>query len=1554
MRRLLSICAVLLLPLLSHAQTTSVVALITFTNTSNGATNGQTITGNGSVRTFTNTITASPSTRIAATNSSGWAATNAWLHLVVYKFTGTDRVSLTNTNQIVIQGSIGSGLTVSLSANLGTVSYSTQTWSTVRNVSYPPMGLANETGRTNNASGLIEVLNDGRATNSIANGLASHSNLLDRISAQTSSNKTFYTTTNFGGLSDGARLTNVLSIVGSNGTLTGLRLNSPFISGFTNASGTNANITNLTADVVTLYRVNLASGYITNLTNGTLWGAFISNGVFNGTVTALTNGYWTNGVLGQATITNLALEGWVSSFKGGFQHLNIGSNNLALGEAALLVGFFNTGTLASVLYGLENTSYSLNGSDILIGTGNYAGTNSVFNKAVGNFNTFSNLVPGNYITYSGAFGENNLITNDHSFIIGNFGRTTEDSQILFAGTTNSVVMEGRLILKTGATNFQTLAGSTNILRGDISYPRATVSTIANGHNTINIGTNVWVDLTGSPSATWTLGAFTGGNRDGKWLIIRNNTGYATDILDNSGTEPTAANRIDTPTGTNITLLAGGCAEFIYDSSASRWVLLNVFNTATPASSSTNSVGSISTNSTLVGSGLTAINWNYGVTGYLSGSMAVLGVSVAGGGGGSESTTTNGNQFLGTPIAIVNGALLTNINIRTALTLPTLAVSSAAVINGAGQLTNSAAVSTTELEYLDGVTSAIQTQFGAKLDASTNANQFLGVPLAIANGALLTNVSIRTALTAPTLTASRVAIINGANQLTNSAAVDTTELEYLDGVTSAIQTQFGAKLDSLTNGNQFLASPLAVKDGALFTNVSIRTAMTMPTLTVLRVAVVNAAGQITNTATVTPTTLEFLDATSSVQTQLGTKMAGSTNLNQFGASTTLAIGDGALLTNISIRTALTLPTLTALRPAFINGAGQLTNASGTPDGTKFLRDDGVLVTPGGGGDVTTVQLNAASNSLKVDFLASDIVTSNGLRTTFLASDILTSNGVVTLVLANDITTSNGVITVLLANDITTSNGTRTAFLASDITTSNGVVTLLLANDIVTSNSLYASKMNGSSNANQFLGTPLALISGVLLTNPIVYTSLSNVGWTKFSGPVTNLTTLWTIGAADFAQLVTAHNGMTVSGDTLTAQTGASVASGLTVTGGIVADTLYVSSTQTNAGGANFAAGVTNWLGAMVKTVLAVPHVTASRVAIINGANQLTNSAGVSTTTLEFLDATSSVQGQLNTLTGSKMNGSSNLNQFLGIPLALKDGVLITNATTYTALTVNNATASRVAVFNAAGQLTNTAVVTPTILEFLDATSSVQTQFGTKMSGSTNGNQFLGTPLAIISGALTTNMSARGLVVPNATVSLPLMVNAHGDVTNVSGTADGTKFVRDDGVLAVPAGTLTTNGNQFLGTPLALKNGLLVTNLVNDTLLTTLNLNAAGTVAASVVTVTNGVGYVTSLEAGTGGFVTNYTLLATNVDAYINGGLTNVSFRHSVGAVVGGLVLYWNRTITNGVANRTLEFSSLTNAWHFAGTYGTNAPSVLTNLTKLFLSGRQDGTNIDVGYAYFSWP
>lgn len=64
-------------------------------------------------------------------------------------------------------------------------------------------------------------------------------------------------------------------------------------------------------------------------------------------------------------------------------------------------------------------------------------------------------------------------------------------------------------------------------------------------------------------------------------------------------------------------------------------------------------------------------------------------------------------------------------------------------------------------------------------------------------------------------------------------------------------------------------------------------------------------------------------------------------NGFGTNTTIVTGISLAATNIIPLNA------TATRPAFIGPGGSITNASGTPDGTKFVRDDGVLAVPTGG-------------------------------------------------------------------------------------------------------------------------------------------------------------------------------------------------------------------------------------------------------------------------------------------------------------------------------------------------------------------------------------------------------------------------------------------------------------------------------------------------------------------------------------------------------------------------------------------------------------------------------
>ena len=99
----------------------------------------------------------------------------------------------------------------------------------------------------------------------------------------------------------------------------------------------------------------------------------------------------------------------------------------------------------------------------------------------------------------------------------------------------------------------------------------------------------------------------------------------------------------------------------------------------------------------------------------------------------------------------------------------LTASRALVSDGSGDVSVSA-VTSTEVGYLDGVSSAIQTQLDAKQATITGS---------------------ATTIDTESLTASRAVISNSSQKIAVSDVTDT-ELGYLDGVTSAIQTQIDTK------------------------------------------------------------------------------------------------------------------------------------------------------------------------------------------------------------------------------------------------------------------------------------------------------------------------------------------------------------------------------------------------------------------------------------------------------------------------------------------------------------------------------------------------------------------------------------------------------------------------------------------------------------------------------------------------------------------------------------------------------------------------------------------
>lgn len=178
---------------------------------------------------------------------------------------------------------------------------------------------------------------------------------------------------------------------------------------------------------------------------------------------------------------------------------------------------------------------------------------------------------------------------------------------------------------------------------------------------------------------------------------------------------------------------------------------------------------------------------------------------------------------------------------------------------------------TELNYMDGVTSNVQTQLNAK-------------QAKITGGA--------SSIVSSNLTASRVLISNTSGKVANST-VTSTELGYLDGVTSSIQTQLNSKQATITGGASTIASA---------------------NLTASRALISTSSGKVAVSA-VTATELSYLDGvTSNIQTQLNGKLnsnAGTLVPNEPGNNYVLTTGSNA--TAAWARTvSLTSGTITSLK------------------------------------------------------------------------------------------------------------------------------------------------------------------------------------------------------------------------------------------------------------------------------------------------------------------------------------------------------------------------------------------------------------------------------------------------------------------------------------------------------------------------------------------------------------------------------------------------------------------------------------------------------------------
>jgi len=231
------------------------------------------------------------------------------------------------------------------------------------------------------------------------------------------------------------------------------------------------------------------------------------------------------------------------------------------------------------------------------------------------------------------------------------------------------------------------------------------------------------------------------------------------------------------------------------------------------------------------------------------------------------------------------------------------------------------VSNTELQYLDGVTSAIQTQIDTKLASATAAGTY----------APITGATLLGTVTLPSTT--------------SIGNVSATEISYVDGVTSAIQTQLDAKLASATASSTY--APLT---GA---------ALVRPVLTsafeTISVAATQATGVINVDLGTAP--VYYYTGNAAADFTFNARWNGSTTLNSI-----LSIGQSVTFSFLVTNGATAYKTLTT--------------------GTGAFQVDGVTITPKWQGGTAP----SAGNASSIDSYTFTIIKTASATYTVLASQV----------------------------------------------------------------------------------------------------------------------------------------------------------------------------------------------------------------------------------------------------------------------------------------------------------------------------------------------------------------------------------------------------------------------------------------------------------------------------------------------------------------------------------------------------------------------------------------
>lgn len=269
--------------------------------------------------------------------------------------------------------------------------------------------------------------------------------------------------------------------------------------------------------------------------------------------------------------------------------------NIPSANVGTLIATSFTARAASITNGFITNSPAILTTNLQVVGGGYA-TNMDFNKV-----TATNVTVRDRLDISASGGVAALVLFNQTFALGqesstldfflenvdsgqmlqrweNNGNTTLTSPTVVSNhlsVRTNFTANGLATFEAGVTETNVATFGTNKIAARVDFTPRANSSLADGNNSgIILGSNVYVRISG-PSGAYTNAGFAA-EQDGSFHILQfDNPANNMTILDNSGLDATAANRIRTGTGGNLNFTNNPVIlRAIYDANASRWRLLD--------------------------------------------------------------------------------------------------------------------------------------------------------------------------------------------------------------------------------------------------------------------------------------------------------------------------------------------------------------------------------------------------------------------------------------------------------------------------------------------------------------------------------------------------------------------------------------------------------------------------------------------------------------------------------------------------------------------------------------------------------------------------------------------------------------------------------------------------------------------------------------------------------------------------------------------------------------------------------------------------------------------